>query len=162
MTPPPVACRIRDAVDSDAQAIAGLINRAFSVEAWFVDGDRTTPVEIRRLIAAPPGRFLLADDGERIVGCVYAETRPDATGYIGLLAVDESIQGRGLGPWLMRCAEEALVAEGCTSVDITVVDLRAELFPLYTRLGYQVGDSLPFPRVPKQPCRLIRMTKALR
>lgn len=162
MNPPPVACQIRDAVDRDAHTIAQLINRAFSVEAWFVDGDRTTSVDIRRLIAGPQGRFLLADDGERVIGCVYAEVRPDATGYIGLLAVDESSQGRGLGPWLMRCAEEALAAEGCTIVDITVVDLRAELFPLYERLGYRAGDSLPFPRVPKQPCRLIRMTKVLR
>jgi predicted N-acetyltransferase YhbS len=162
MPTPPVACQIRSGVDRDADTIAQLINRAFGVEAWFVDGDRTTPGEIRRLLAGPQGRLLLADDGERVIACVYAEVGRDATGYIGLLAVDEVFQGRGLGPWLMRCAEETLAAEGCTIVDITVVDLRAELFPLYERLGYRAGDSLPFPRVSKQPCCLIRMTKALR
>jgi hypothetical protein len=46
------AVHVRDATASDAEAIAGLVNRAFLVERFFVDGDRTTPASCRRSIAA--------------------------------------------------------------------------------------------------------------
>ena len=93
MNPPPLACQVRDAVDGDAQAIAEVVNRAFTVEEWFVDGDRTTPAEIRRLIAGGQSRFLLAHDGERVIGCVYLEVRADGAGYVGLLAVELAVRG---------------------------------------------------------------------
>jgi len=40
---------VRDATAADAEAIAGLVNRAFLVERFFVEGDRTSPAEISRL-----------------------------------------------------------------------------------------------------------------
>ncbi len=57
---------VRDATAADAEAIAGIVNRAFLVERFFVDGDRTSPAEISRLrdagvgaaaraAASPPG-----------------------------------------------------------------------------------------------------------
>ena len=142
--------------------MAALINRAFAVEAWFVDGDRTSPGEVRRLIEGPRGGFLLATDERGLAGCVYAEQRTPGRGYIGLLAVDETRQARGIGQTLMALAEGRLAASGCRVVEITVVNLRGELFPLYERLGYrQDGPIVTFPRVAKLPCHLVTMTKRL-
>ena len=143
--------------------IAGIVNRAFSVEAWFVDGDRITPDGTRRLAADEAGQFFVAyaDDGSPI-GCVYTEIRDAGVGYFGLLSVAAEHRGAGVGDQLVQRAEAYLKSRGRHTIEITVVDLRTELFPYYERRGYHVdGRTLPFPRVAKLPCTLIYMSKAL-
>jgi GNAT superfamily N-acetyltransferase len=145
-----------------ADTIAAIVNRAFSVEGWFVDGDRTTPADIDVLLQSPPGVFFVARDGETWVGCVYAEQPSPVRGYIGLLAVLPERHGEGIGPRLMNMAEQYLAGLGCHAIDITVVNLRTDLFPFYERRGYGVsGDVVPFPRDAKVPCHLVRMTKTV-
>ncbi len=146
-----------------AATIATLVNHAFLVEAWFVDGDRISPEAILRLAANPAGRFHVAyDEAGQIVGSVYAEVRSAGVGYFGLLAVDLGHRGEGIGHQLMTGVDHFLRSRGCHSVEITVVDLRAELFPYYEQRGYRRdGRTEAFPRDAKQPCRLIYMSKAL-
>jgi ribosomal protein S18 acetylase RimI-like enzyme len=85
--------------------------------------------------------------------------------YLGLLSVDPTRQGRGLGRRLAEAAEK-LAREDCASyMDLTVVNLRTELPSLYGKLGYTANGTQPIhedlaKRV-NQPCHLIRMTKAL-
>jgi hypothetical protein len=43
----------RKAELAEADAIAGLINRAFAVESFFIDGDRTNPEKVRELLGLP-------------------------------------------------------------------------------------------------------------
>ena len=151
---------VRDATASDAEAIAGLVNRAFLVERFFVDGDRTSPAEISRLLDA--GVFLLAETDGRLVACVYVELRGER-GYLGMLSVDPSRQGEGLGRLLVAAAEDRCRREGCRVMEIHVVDLRQELPPLYRRLGYVEVGTEPFPDTEraKQTARFIVMTKPL-
>src|SRR5207249_3124422 len=85
---------VRDATAGDAAAISELVNRAFLVERFFVDGDRTSAAEIGRMLDA--GTFLLAESDARLVACVYVELRGER-GYFGMLSVDPSRQGEGLG-----------------------------------------------------------------
>ena len=51
---------IRDAQMSDAQAIARWLTRAFLIEQFFIERDRTSPDGVRELMAK--GKFLLAED----------------------------------------------------------------------------------------------------
>ena len=152
--------KVRDATAADVEAIARLVNRAFLVERFFVEGDRTSPAEISRMLES--GAFLLAEAEGRLVACVYVELRGER-GYFGMLSVDPSRQGEGLGRRLVDAAEDRCRRAGCSVMEIHVVDLRRELPPLYRRLGYVEAGTEPFPDTEraKLPARFIVMTKPL-
>jgi len=150
----------RTAQLEDAENIARLVNAAFRPERFFIDADRTNPEKIRTLM--PKGKFLLSEEAGALVGCVYVELR-DQRGYFGLLAVDPMLQRSGFGSRLVAAAEEHCRAAGCRFMDLTIVNLRAELPAFYQRLGYVESGTLPFPadQHPNQACHLVRMSKAL-
>jgi len=145
----PTEVSFRKAEPAEADALAGLINRAFAVERFFIDGDRTSPEKVRELFVT--GNFLVAEDGNALVGCVYVERRGER-GYVGLLSIDPVRQRSGLGSWLMTAA-----------MDLRVVNLRQELPAFYRRLGYAETGTEPFPpdAKPKLPCHLVTMSKHL-
>jgi GNAT superfamily N-acetyltransferase len=152
---------IHQADSSEARAITRLINRAFIVERFFVDGDRTTVEEISGRFRT--GAFLLAAEDGPPVGSVYVELRQGGIGYIGLLAVDPDRKGRGIGKQLMHAAEEWCRAAGCAAVEISVVNLRTELFPFYAALGYEKLREQPFTdTLTKLPCHFVVMAKRLK
>jgi N-acetylglutamate synthase-like GNAT family acetyltransferase len=152
--------RLRVATQADADAIARLVNDAFRPKRFFTDEDRTNPEEVRDLLTK--GKFLLAEDGAALVGCVYLEPRGDRC-YLGLLCVDPARQRAGLGAWLMTAAEDHCRAAGISGVDLQFVNLRKELPEYYRRLGYVESGTAPFPSHVKitQPCHFIKMSKQL-
>jgi ribosomal protein S18 acetylase RimI-like enzyme len=151
---------IRAAVQSDIDSLARLINSAFRVEQPFIEGDRTNPDGVRTYMEK--GKFLLAEDAAGLAGCVYVELRGDR-GYLGLLGVDPSRQGTGLGRKLMNAAENFFRQAGCVAVDLHVVSARTPLPSFYRHLGYLETGTAPFaPDVPaKVPCHYILMSKTL-
>jgi len=151
---------LRTARPADVGAVTAIINAAYQVERFFIDGDRTSEDEVRRYMAR--GAFLIAEEAGRPAGCVYTEQRGDR-GYFGLLAVDPAQHGKGLGRTLVEAAEERLRRAGCIAMDISVVDLRTELPPFYRRLGYVETGTAPFPDPEKttRPCHFILMSKPL-
>ena len=144
----------------DAENIARLVNDAFRPERFFVDGDRTDLDKVRALL--PKGKFLLVEEAGALTGCVYVEVRGER-GYFGLLAVDPAVQRSGLGSRMVAAAEEHCRAAGCHFMDLTIVNLRAELPAFYRRLGYVESGTLPFPQDQhaNQPCHLVKMSKPL-
>jgi len=150
----------RKAEPAEADALAGLINRAFAVERFFIDGNRISPEKVRELFGT--GDFLVAEDGNALVGCVYVEVRGDR-GYVGLLSIDPARQRSGLGSRLMAAAEDHARKAGCHAMDLRVVNLRRELPGFYRRLGYAETGTEPFPpdAKPKLPCHLVTMSKHL-
>jgi ribosomal protein S18 acetylase RimI-like enzyme len=151
---------IRVAGADDAAALARLVNTAYEVEQFFVDGDRTNAEDIRAEMAH--GTFLLAASADgRVEGCIYVSTR-EAAGYFGMLAVAPDAQRRGLGRRLIAAAEHRLSAAGRDTVDILVVNLREDLIAFYERLGYTRTGTEPYVHRPvKQPCWFVRMEKRL-
>ena len=108
------------------------------------------------------GRFLvLADDGA-LRGCVYVEISGDR-GYFGMLSVDPSRQRLGLGRRLVEASEQFCRDAGCTSMELHVVSLRAELPPFYRKLGYEETGTQEFSPTEEwtQPCHFIVMMKRL-
>ncbi|HKY20146.1 MAG TPA: GNAT family N-acetyltransferase [Vicinamibacterales bacterium] len=152
---------LRVATAADAHPLAVLINDAFRVEAFFKIGDRTSADEIIQLMSA--GEFLVLDgtSGE-LYGAAYLSCRGERA-YFGMLSIDPSKQGTGLGRGLVTAVEARARERGCRFMDIHIVNLREELPAYYRRLGYVEQGTLPFsePARASRPCHFIVMTKAL-
>lgn len=155
------------ATGADCDSLAALINAAYRVEDFFKVGDRTDSAEIRQLMEQQHF-FVVRDEDEGannpLRGCVYVAI--DGTGgYFGMLSVRPGGQGRGLGRSLVTFAEDYCRANGCTDMDLIVVNLRDDLRPWYERLGYRTVGEEPWPedqlhRVSK-PVHFVRMSKPL-
>ena len=152
--------QIREAIDSDSDNIVVLINAAFRVESFFIDGDRTDCDKVSAMLKS--GKFLLIENGAKLVGCVYVELRCES-GYFGLLSVDPSCRGLGIGRKLVVAAENYFGESGCRTSDMLMVNLREELLPFYRKLGYDVSGTAPFPPdvITNIPCHFITMSKKI-
>jgi ribosomal protein S18 acetylase RimI-like enzyme len=154
--------RVRIADPSDLDRLIPMINAAFAVETFF-DGARTD--DVRLSATMKKGAILVAEDRDGdLIAAVYTESR-GTRGYLGMLAVDPARQGRGLGRLMMEAGEEHFRRMGCEAVDITVLNLRTELPPLYRKLGYVESGTEEFhPSTPLKPgveCHCIVMSKKL-
>ena len=156
------ASGFRTAGLADVAAIVNLVNEAYRVEAFFVQGPRTDETEVAGL--REKGAFLLAEGPDGLEGCIYIEPR-GTVGYFGLLSVATVRRGRGLGHRLIAAAEAGLRDARCEIVEILVVNLRKELLPFYAALGYAEAGTAPFPEDEKarllRPCHFIVMHKVL-
>src|SRR5579864_4617150 len=150
----------RSARTSDVDAVVRLINRAFLVELFFIERDRTNPEMVRSLMEK--GKFLLAEDGPSVAGCVYVELR-GGHGYLGMLSVDPARQKMGLGRQLMAAAENYFQGAGCTFSDLMIVNVRTDLLAMYHHFGYVETGTAPYEnRFPtKIPVHFIAMSKPL-
>lgn len=156
------AVHLREALAADQPRLIELINAAFSVET-FIEGTRTDEERLTTMMAK--GNILLAEESDgHLLASVYVERRGDR-GYLGMLAVDPTRQGEGLGRRLVQAAEDRFREQGCEGVDITVLSLRPELRPIYRRFGYvETGTEEFRPTQPLRPgieCHCIVMSKQL-
>lgn len=152
--------KIKRAGQEACATLTAIINAAFVVEKFFIDGDRVNEEMVRGFL--DKGTFLIAEDQRGVAGCVYTEVRGDR-GYLGLLSVDPARQNNGLGRLLVEAAEEHCRQLGCVAMDLRVVNLREELPAFYRRLGYAENGTEEFPsgEVTKLPCHFIRMSKPI-
>jgi GNAT superfamily N-acetyltransferase len=143
------------------EVLVRLINVAFSVERIAFDGERIDAPGVSELMNR--GAFLLAEDAEAQIGCVYVEVQDDRS-YLGLLSVTPARQGTGLGRQLARAAEDYSRNAKCHTMDLRIISPRAEeLLPFYRHLGYAQTGTAPFSshKTPKVPCHYIKMEKRL-
>ncbi|HEU0031571.1 MAG TPA: GNAT family N-acetyltransferase [Kofleriaceae bacterium] len=158
-----LAISVRRAQISDAPALADLVNRAYAVEQFFVDGNRTTVREIEQLLER--GVFLVLEHGDALAAAVYVDVAAAArgeSGYFGMLSVDPELQGMGLGTRLVRNAEAMCEAMGATEMRLKIVNLREELARWYKSLGYREVGTAPYTHRPvKQACHFVEMHKPL-
>jgi len=154
--------RIREATAADIAKLVSLINRAFAVETFF-DGTRTDAARLAAMMER--GTILAAEDESgRLIASVYTELR-GRRGYLGMLAVDPAHQGHGLGRWMTEAVEEHFRGLGCEGLDLTVLNIRTELPPIYRKLGFiETGTEEFHPDQPLKPgveCYCIVMSKSL-
>ena len=154
----------RVAVPQDVPELVRVINLAYRVEDFFVNGDRTNDADVRDRMAKPNAAFLVLESAEpgRLAAAVYTEIRGER-GYFGMLAVDPAAQKSGLGRALIGTVEDRCRAAGCVVLDIEIVNLREELPPFYRRFGFAPTGETPFtdPHKLKRPAHLVVMTKTL-
>lgn len=160
----PIAASIRPARPADALEIARLVNAAYQVEAFFVDGERTSASDV--LSKMNDGTFLVIDAPEGLVGAVFvdgfhlAATAGVAT--IGMLSVAPNVARLGLGRRLLAVAEALASALGSHAARLYVVNVRTELIRWYRSLGYvEIGDAPYVHRPTKQPVHFVVLAKPL-
>lgn len=143
----------RAATLDDVPALVALVESAYrgessragwTTEADFLEGQRTDPDEISRLIGTPKNLVLMAFD-ERLVACCHL-AEVDGAGYFGMFAVVPGLQGGGVGRAVLAEAERTFRSWGLSEVRMKVVNRRAELIAWYERRGYTLtGGMSPFP-----------------
>ena len=154
----------RFAVREDIPELVRIINAAYRVEDFFINGDRTTEAEIAARMEDPTTRFLVLDatDSPGLAAGVLVDIR-GRRGHFAMLSVDPPFQGRGLARVLLDAVEEYCRVAGCDALDIEVVNLREELPAFYVAMGFAPFDTAPFPDQTKlsRDAYLVLMTKPL-
>ena len=101
------------------QELLDLIRRAFA----YMDGVIDPPSSAHRLTAgllekkAGAETVLVATADGKLVGCVSVEDRGDHA-YLGKLAVDPALQGRGIGRRLVEAAEAEALRQGKRVIEL--------------------------------------------
>ena len=155
----------RHATERDISEIVRIINAAFRVEDFFVNGDRTNYADIAARMADPHVRFLVVDaDKPGVLAAAVVVDVQDQRGHFAMLSVEPPLQGRGLARVLMTAIEDHCREAGCETVEIEVVNLREELPAFYDMMGYAPTDTAPFPDKGKlrRDAHMVRMIKRLR
>lgn len=161
---------------ADATAIHQLVNSAYrgegskqgwTTEADLLDGTRIDEAAVRELIQRPGTTVLTYREDGRIIGCVELREEGNSL-YLGMLSVNPTTQGKGIGKKLMAAAEDHAQTLGLTSVFMTVISVRQELIDWYVRHGYErTGERKPFVvpderwGIPKQKLEFVVLRKGL-
>ena len=164
-----VAFLPRDAAH-DAAVVADLaerINAAYAVaeeELWVPGKDRVSAEAVAEIVAN--GEMAVARLHSRVVGSMRVRSLDPQTGFLGLLAVEPTAQGAGVGGELIRFAERVMRDAGATQMELRLLvprdglDLGKErLHVWYSRLGYEVTARRDF--APLDPDAAESMVKSL-
>jgi len=165
---------ISKALPHDAPELAQLVNAAYrgdtgrqgwTTEADLIDGSRTDAELIKAVIEKPDSMILKYVDEEKIIGCVELRKEEDKL-YLGMLTVNPTIQGKGIGKHLLIASEQEAINQNCHAIFMNVLTVRKELIDWYVRHGYSdTGERKPFaftdPRFgfPKQTLEFMIMEK---
>ncbi len=93
-------------------------------------------LDIQRKLTVQPELFMVAVDGDDIVGTVMAGY-DGHRGWIYYLASDPMQRGQGIGRDLVTAAEEALLELGCPKVQLMVRPGNDDVLGFYDSLGYE-------------------------
>lgn len=152
---------VRHALLEESTAIVALINEAYLVESFFVQGPRTTDISIRTYIENSE-MLALADKEGEVAAAAHLRICGSG-GHLGLISVRPQSQGQGLGRRMIAAAEALALANECRTMHIQVVNLRTELPPFYEALGYRQKGTSAFadPDRALQPVHFLDMEKSL-
>lgn len=152
--------RFRKAEILDLPKVEGLVNSAYrgeyakkgwTTEAYILDGQRTDQGKLQELVQLPGSEILLAlkETTDEIIGCVNIVRETDAI-YFGMLTVEPSRQGKGIGKLMLLEIEKVAKKLGLHKIRMTVIRGRTELVSYYERFGYKkTGRTEPFPNDPR-------------
>ena len=154
----------RYATKKDIPELVRVINLAYRVEDFFIDGDRTSAADVKSRMEAPGACFIVvdSDDAVRLAGAVFVDVH-EQHGHFAVLSVDPAFQGRGLARILIDAVETYCRNAGCRTLDIEVVNLRLELPAFYEKFGFTPNGTASFPDNEKltRDAHLMLMSKPL-
>ena len=140
---------IRPAASRDAAAVLALVPRlrAFEPPSTFRPPAALDAGEQRTLQrffdGNPAGAYLwVAEDEDNVVGMAYAERATDyftqeTHGHLGILAVAENAEGRGVGKALLATVEQWSRDAGFRFLSLNVFADNARAIAVYEKAGYR-------------------------
>jgi GNAT superfamily N-acetyltransferase len=137
---------IRDAIASDAHAIAHLVTQLGYPTAVTLMEPR-----LRRMLTLNHHRIVVAESSGAVIGvasaCVDHGVELDTYGRITALAVDENWRGTGVGRLLVEQVERWCRERGADRVTLTSGHHRPESHEFYKALGYEATGLRFFKRL---------------
>ena len=137
--------RLRPIAPADVDACARVMHEAFKGIAEphgfappFASLEAATRV-VRMLADLPSGHGIVAEYDDRFAGAVFL-AEADPIRAIGLIGVEPSLQGRGIGRHLMRAALDR--ARGGRGVRLIQEAFNSASLSLYASLGFEVKEPL--------------------
>ena len=154
----------RYATSKDIPELVRVINVAYRVEDFFIDGNRTNAADVTSRMEIAGSCFIVidSDNSDTLAAAVFVDIH-DRHGHFAVLSVDPAFQGRGLARILIDAVENHCRDAGCNTLDIEVVNLRLELPAFYTKFGFTRTGTAIFPNTEKltRDAHLILMSKPL-
>lgn len=146
----------RPATAADVPLIQPLVHHAYrgdrarvgwTHEADLLDAARIDEAALAESVSDPSQAIILAERDGVLIGCVQVTDKGGGLAYLGMLTVDATLQGGGLGRRLIGEAERLVRTRfGADRMEMTVIVQRAELIEWYQRRGYRLtGETRPFP-----------------
>ncbi len=118
--------------------------QGWTTEADLLDGTRTNAEGIAEIIETPGTILLKYVEADKILGCVELKNENGKL-YLGMLTVQPSLQGKGIGKELLIASEAEAKKQNCSSIFMTVISIRKELIDWYLRHEYKMtGERKPF------------------
>lgn len=147
---------VRSATLEDVDRVVALVESAYrgeksrkgwTTEADMLEGQRTDAREVRAIIEAFPKQRVIVLEEERLVRACARLDDAEGHAYLGMIAVDPTLQAKGYGRSIIMEAERIARTElRQYAVHMTVISIRHELIAWYERLGYRRTDATqPFP-----------------
>jgi len=143
--------RIRPANRSDEAFVHRTTGRlaAFGPPAWrtpdeIVEAERRT---LRAFFSEPPtDAALLIAESDTPLGFVFLETQVDyftgeRHGHVGIIAVDDVAEGRGIGKALLQHLARICMEKGWSRLQWAVLDWNAPSIEFYKSLGAVMLDE---------------------
>lgn len=119
----------------DEDAVVALWEEAGLTRPW-----NDPRADIRRKLTVQPELFLVAVDGDTVVGSVMSGY-DGHRGWLYYLAAAASHRGRGVGRLLVAEAERLLEALGCPKVQLMVRPENTGARGFYDALGYEPFET---------------------
>ncbi|MCB2230959.1 GNAT family N-acetyltransferase/peptidase C39 family protein [bacterium] len=127
---------IRLATIDDLPALVALEERSFK-------SDRFTESQIEYLLTRAHATVLVIEYEGRVVGgAIMLWRRSLSLGRLYNIAIDPTIQGKGLGKTLLAACEEEAVFRRCDSVSLEVRADNEQAIGFYLKYGYETVEEL--------------------
>lgn len=157
-------CRL--ATKQDVKTLTKLINEAYVVENFFKKTDRITEDQLLKTLDQPKDRvFVFESNQNNVIATVCLTITTHKSLFLGRLAVNPNLQGKGIGSRVIRFAENLAKHNHCKYVELFAAHLRPKLIEWYQKQGYSKVGTAPWPteylHVLKQDCHFIKMQKII-
>lgn len=140
--------------ESHTIKLTKLINKAYAYQDEYKGRRRITEQELRA--RAESSDLYVFESNDKLIGCVYTKVDGNAM-HFGLLTVDESMKGQGIGASIEKAIESYAKSRRVNTIQLDYMSIASWLKTYYQKLGFQeTGEVIEWGTID-----LIRMTKQL-
>lgn len=133
---------IQPAIEQDMDALGGLLQQLFAIEADFHFDAVKTRRAIQRLLNDKRACVLVARDADKVIGMVTAQlvisTAEGAySAWVEDVVIDNAQRGRGIGKQLLKAIEEWAKEQGATRLQLLADMQNQPALEFYRSSGWQ-------------------------